>query len=184
MKKTYIYILFGIMVVAQIAASAQTIFKYEQTIASDNVYKFRTAPIDPSDPFRGKYVTLRFNISSYETDDESLQYNNDVYAYFSKDENGFAVLETLSKELLPNSEFDYVKVETSSHYAGKVYFDLPFSTYYMEESKAYDAERLYWDNNRDSEKQNAYAIVHIKDGTHVLTDVIIDGKSLKDAVEK
>lgn len=184
MKKTYIYLLFGLMVVAQIAASAQTIFKYEQVIASDNVYKFRTAPIDPSDPFRGKYVTLRFDINSYKTNDESLHYNNNVYAYFSKDENGYAVLETLSKELLPNSQFDYVKVKTRSHYLGKVYFELPFNAYYMEESKAYDAERLYRDNNSDIDKQDVYAIVHIQEGTHVLTDVIIDGKSLKDAVEK
>ena len=98
MKKTYIYILFALMVIAQIVASAQIVYKYEKTIASDSVYKFRTAPVDPSDPFRGKSITLDFQIDRYETSDDSWENYKRAYAYFSKDENGYAVLETLSKE--------------------------------------------------------------------------------------
>ena len=54
----------------------------------------------------------------------------------------------------------------------------------MEESKAYDAEVLYQENNRNEKEQDVYAVVHIKNGTHVLTDVVIDGISIKDAVAK
>jgi uncharacterized membrane-anchored protein len=182
MKKTYIYILFGLMVVAQIAASAQIVYKYEKTIASDNVYKFKTAPVDPSDPFRGKSITLDFEIDSFETTDDDWDRYDTGYAYFSKDENGYAVLETLSKEIVTDSDFQYVEVEISNFYSGKVRFSLPFDTYYMKETKAYSAETLYRDNNRNGKEQDIYAVVHIQDGTHVLTDVIINGVSIKDAV--
>ncbi|MBC8756667.1 GDYXXLXY domain-containing protein [Kordia sp. YSTF-M3] len=184
MKKSYIYILFGLMVIAQIAASAQIVYKYEKTIASDSVFKFRTAPIDPSDPFRGKSIILNFDIDRYETSDDSWEDSKTRYAYFSKDEYGYAVLETVSKELLADSNFEYVEVEIYNYYGDAVHFNLPFDTYYMEESKAYDAEVLYRENNRNEKQQDVYAVVHIKDGTYVLTDVIIDGVSIKDAVAK
>ncbi|WP_298510003.1 GDYXXLXY domain-containing protein [uncultured Kordia sp.] len=183
MKKTHIYILFGLMVIAQIFASAQIVYKYESIISPENVYKFKTAPIDPNNPFMGKYVDLNFEMNFFVTEDTDWHYGQTAYAYISKDENGYAVLETLSKEILPNSEFDYVAVETSRHYHEGVRFQFPFNTYYMKETKAYDAELLYRRNNRTENQQDVYAIVHIKNGNHVLTDVIIDGVSLKDAVE-
>lgn len=184
MKKTYIYLLFGLMVIVQIAASAQIVYKYESMIAPENVYKFKTAPVDPNNPFMGKYIRLDFEIDAFYTEDTDWTYKQKAYAYLSKDENGYAVLETLSKEILPNSEFDYVTVETSRNYEGRVRFEFPFDRYYMKETKAYDAEMLYRENNQTEDQQDVYALVHIKNGNHVLTDVIIDGVSIKDAVEK
>ncbi len=184
MKKSYIYLLFGLMVIAQIAASAQIVYKYESIISPENVYKFKTAPIDPNNPFMGKYVDLDFDISTFETEDTDWNYKQVAYAYLSKDEHGYAVLETLSKEILPNNKSDYVAVEVSRHYNGIVRFNFPFDTYYMKETKAYDAEMLYRENNSTNNPQDVYALVYIKNGNHVLTDVIIDGVSIKDAVEK
>ena len=183
MKKSYIYVLFGLMVIAQIFASAQIVYKYESIISPENAYKFKTAPVDPNNPFMGKYVDLDFEINSFTTEDSDWNYKQIAYAYISKDENGYAVLETLSKTILPDSKFDYVTVETRRHYDGKVPFQFPFDTYYMEETKAYDAELLYMENNRAEKQQDVYALVYIKNGNHVLNDVIIDGVSIKDAVE-
>ncbi|WP_046756130.1 GDYXXLXY domain-containing protein [Kordia jejudonensis] len=184
MKKTYIYALFGLMVLAQIVASAQIVYKYERTIASDNIYKFKTAPIDPNDPFRGKYITLDYQIDAFKTDDESWDRHEIGYAYFSKDENGYAVLETLEKNRISDSNFDYIQVKIKNHYDGHIHFDLPFNRYYMEESKAYDAEVLSRELNRNGKEDSIYAVVHIKNGTHVLTDIIVNRISMKDAVEK
>lgn len=184
MKKSYIYILFGIMVLAQIVTSAQVVYRYEHAIASDNVYKFRTAPVDPNDPFRGKYIRLRYEINSFETKDESWDSYETGYAYFSKDKDGFAVLETLEKQPFSDSKFDYIKVETNGHYNGSVHFTLPLNRYYMEESKAYDAEVLARELNRNGKADDIYAEVHIENGTHVLTDIIVNGVSMKDAVAK
>ena len=184
MKKSYKYLLFGLMVIAQIVVSAQIVYKYECTIGSNNVYKFKTAPVDPNDPFRGKYITLNYQINSFETKDVSWDSYDTGYVYFSKDENGFAVLETLVKEPFSSSEFDYIKVEINNYHDGLIRFELPFDRYYMEESKAYDAEVLTRELRRDGKEDDIYAIVHIKNGTHVLTDIMVNGVSMKDAVAK
>jgi uncharacterized membrane-anchored protein len=184
MKKTYIYLLFGLMVIAQIFASAQVVYKFESIITSDNVYKFKTAPIDPSDPFRGKYITLNYEINSFEAPENDWEDYQDGYAYFSKDENGYAVLETLTKEPLASSEFDYIVVETYNYNSNTIRFDLPFDRYYMEESKAYDAEVFTRELRRDGKDNDVYAEVHIKGDTHVLTDIIANDISVIDAVKK
>lgn len=184
MKKTYIYLLFSLMVIAQIVASAQIVYKHEATIHSGNVYKFITAPIDPSDPFRGKYIVLDFEMDIYNTESSGWESYDNAYLYLSKDEKDFAVIDTLSRTKLDTNLNDYVEVEIRGQHSNQVYFDLPFDTYYMEETKAYDAELLYRENNRRGEAQKVYATVYIQEGTHVLTDVVVNGISIKDAVKK
>lgn len=184
MKKSYIYILFGIMVLAQIIASAQIVYKYEHAIASENVYKFKTAPMDPNDPFRGKYISLNYQINFFKTKDDNWDNYKKGYAYFSRDKDGFAVLETLTKQPLSDSNFDYVEVELRNYHHDRIYFALPFNRYYMEESKAYDAEVLARKLSRDRKENNIYALVHIEKGTYVLTDIIVNGTSINEAVAK
>ncbi|WP_082106828.1 GDYXXLXY domain-containing protein [Kordia zhangzhouensis] len=184
MKKTYIYLLFSIMVIAQIAVAGQIVYKYERTIASNNMYKFKTAPIDPNDPFRGKYIALRYEINSFATTDDDWEYDQKAYVYISKDEDGFAVLETVSKTLLPNTDFDYIEVDNLNYYSGKVHFELPFNRYYMEESKAYDAETLAREAQRGDAPATVYAVVHIENNLHVLIDIVVNGVSIKEAVAK
>ena len=54
----------------------------------------------------------------------------------------------------------------------------------MDENKAYDAEIAYIESIRDSLPDNdTYAVVYIKDGKAVLTDVMINEVSIKDYVE-
>ena len=182
MKKIYSYILFSLMVIAQIAVAGQMVYKYESTIASDNVYKFKTVPVDPNDPFRGKYISLRYAINSFPTTDDDWEYGQKAFVYVSKDEHGFAQLETVSKTKLLNSEFDYIEVVGLNYYSGRIHFELPFDRYYMEESKAYDAEVLAREVQRSDNPANIYAEVHIENGTHVLTDIVVNGVSIKDAV--
>ena len=59
---------------------------------------------------------------------------------------------------------------------------MPFDRFYMEESKAPKAEKVYNAANSDQRKET-YALVYIKDGTAVLNDVIIDGQSIATYVE-
>ncbi|MEM6718393.1 MAG: GDYXXLXY domain-containing protein [Bacteroidota bacterium] len=184
MKKTYIYLIFAVMVIAQIGLSAQIVYEYETTITSGNVYKFKTAPVDPYDPFRGKYIVLDFEMDFFKTDSNNWNPYEKAYLYLTKDENDFAVIDTLSRRKLRDNPNDYVEVEIGSYYSGQIHFNLPFDKYYMEESKAYDAELLYRSTQRSDDLEDVYAVVHIQNDTHVLTDVVIDGMSIKDAVKK
>jgi uncharacterized membrane-anchored protein len=58
-KKT-ILPLFALTCLAQWFVPAQMIYDQEQVLREGKTYHFKTAPIDPSDPFRGKYITLSF----------------------------------------------------------------------------------------------------------------------------
>ena len=51
---------FAALALAQLAAPLLQIAKYEAVIAYGAEYKFKTAPVDPPDVLRGRYVALDF----------------------------------------------------------------------------------------------------------------------------
>ena len=69
MKTKYIFILFVIVALIQLFVPAQVILQQESVLETGNVYRFKTQPVDPNDPFRGKYITLNYAISSVKTQD-------------------------------------------------------------------------------------------------------------------
>lgn len=185
MKTIHIFILFIVVAVAQIAVPTQMILNKESIIKSGKVYKFKTRPVDPSDPYRGKYITLNYEIGSFKTNDSLWKRKDKVYLYLGIDNLGFAKINDISKTPLQVGN-DFVLAEVNWYDAHKkeLHFSLPFNRYYMEESKAYDAEVAVRENQREAVKNSTYALVYVKDGEAVLNDVIIDGVSIKDYVEK
>ncbi len=185
MKTLHIFIIFIIVVIAQLFIPTKMILDQEDILETGTVYKFRTQPVDPSDPFRGKYITLRYDIDSVESNDTLWTRNEDVYVYIKKDNLGFAELYKVSKELL-DIENDYViaKVNWYNKKTKKVSFNLLFDRFYMEESKAKPAEDAYRKAQRDSLPKNIYGLVYIKDGDAVLKDVIVNDVSIAKYVEE
>ena len=126
--------------------------------------------------------------------------HEEVYVQLITDTNGFAAIEAISKTA-PTESPNYVKAKVW-HLTAKrdnennkplddeaedidvpatMRIEYPFDRYYMEESKAYDAEVIARRARRDT-AQSTYAIVHIKDGDAVLKDVMVNGTSIKDIV--
>ena len=186
MKTIHIFTLFILVVLIQLFIPSQMIFNQEMILKKGKAYKFKTQPVDPTDPFRGKYIILNYEIDSYETNDSLWKQNETIYAYLTKDSLGFAKIDTISRALLSNNKNDYIKtkVEWYSSYSNRLSIEFPFNRYYMEETKAYDAEVAVRKRQRDSLPNNTYALVYVKDGEVVLNDVIIDNMSIKDYVEK
>ena len=61
MKTKLVYITaFVLIVLAQWYVPALMISEHEDVAANGKVLKFKTAPIDPYDAFRGKYIMLNF----------------------------------------------------------------------------------------------------------------------------
>lgn len=179
-----VIILFVVMVIAQWFVPLSMIVGQENVLTDGKIFKFRTAPIDPSDPFRGKYITLQFRESTFPVDTSlHLTPNEVIYVTVDEDTDGFAVIKTVSQEIPVNTE-DYVTAK-----AGFMFNDsllnirYPFEQFYMEESKASEAERAYWDANRDS-TQIAFALVAVRNGKTALKDVIVNGKSVRDLVDE
>jgi len=180
MKRKYILIGFFVLVALfQIGIPANQIYKREQVLKHGQVYLFRTAPIDPTDPFRGKYVVLHFSDNDFIMNRiESWDVGETVFVELKTDSTGFAIINGLSKTE-PIRGVDYIKAKIAyTRFNGeygrkKVTVDFPFDRFYMEESKAYNAERAYWSSRGDN--TGTYAMVSVKDGIAVLSDVIIKG---------
>jgi len=159
------------------------IVESEDAIITGAAYKFKTRPIDPTDPFRGKYITLQYEMNHFETIDSTHVVGEEIYVYLKNDDEGFAEVSQISKKPM-DIEADYVRARVTYYYKGKVNFQLPFNTFYMEETKAYDAELAYIKANRDSLSNNVYALVYVKDDQVVLKDVLIDDIPIQEYVEK
>lgn len=185
MNKKLILPAFLVMVLAQLYVPMQMIIQSEQILTSGTAYKFKTAPIDPHDPFRGKYVQLSFEQDQFITSSaEDWASGEQVYVALTTDEEGFASITALWKRA-PDSDEDYVLATvnyTSSDSIHTVYIDYPFDRYYMDEFKAPAAERVYNESVPDS-TQIAYALVMVKKGQAVIQDVLINETSLKDLIQ-
>jgi len=175
-------VLFILVIIAQLAVPANMIYEQEDTLIDGTAYKFKTRPIDPSDPFRGKYIVLNYEMDSFDIELDDWERNTDLYVYLKNDENGFAQVKTVSQAPLENTD-DYVKAKSYGYYNGTINFDLPFNRFYMNENKAYDAEVSVRKAQRDT-LLTCYALVHVKGSDAVLKDVIIDDMPIQQYVEK
>ncbi|WP_197077361.1 GDYXXLXY domain-containing protein [Lacinutrix sp. Hel_I_90] len=175
MKLIYLFMLFVALAITQLFVPVHMIFGEENVLNTGKAYKFKTAPVDPSDPYRGKYITLQYDINSITTNDSIWKRNEAIYVYIEEDSLGFAELVKVSKTPLA-IENDYVIAEVNWYddYVKKVNFQLPFNRFYMEESKAKPAELAFRKAQRDSLPNNVYALVFIKEGKAVLQDVFIN----------
>ena len=98
MKKKHILILFAIVALIQLFVPLQMIFGKENIINNGTKYKFKTRPVDPTDPYRGKYITLNYKETSFKTKDTSWFTNDDIYVKIKTDSLGFAKIDEVGKE--------------------------------------------------------------------------------------
>ena len=177
---------FFLMVLAQLYVPASMIFQKERVIAQRTAYKFRTAPIDPNDPFRGEYITLSFNETGVKVENAE-EWNNadEVYVYLTTDSSGYAMIQSIAKEQ-PKGRNDYIKANIDyimTDTLSTVFVRYPFDRFYMEESKAPVAETIYNEAAIDS-NQVAYALVMVMNGDAVVRDIFIDDVSITEVIRK
>jgi len=158
------------LMLIQLAVPGFMIFRQEQILQFGRVFKFKTAPVDPYDAFRGRFVSLQFALASDTGNVDYTYQNRTVWVRFGEDENGFAKISEESKIPLSGEGV----LMTTRRY-GRL--QLPFERYYMDEHKAPNAEAAYFDNNRRNH-QNVYAAVRILNGHAALEELYIDNKPI------
>ena len=125
-------------------------------------------PVDPYDPFRGKYVALDFensvNVSRADDYEEGLK----VFVLLKKDSEGFSYLSSISNTQPDNN--NYLKLKIDYLYGDQLYFELPFDRFYLDENFAKEAEFAYWDESRE---KNTYVIVRVLSGSAILEELFI-----------
>lgn len=177
--KNIAFIAFIVACLVQIGVPTGMVIHHEKVLKEGRVFRFKTAPVDPNDPFRGKYVQLRFdNNFAYVPDPNEWTAGETAYATLYNDYDGFAQIETLEK-ILPADNQDCLEVKIDYISDGAVYVKLPFDRFYLKENLAPQAEERYFEASRDT-TVSTYALVHVKNGKAVLEDVQINGKSIKD----
>jgi uncharacterized membrane-anchored protein len=171
---------FIVVAMAQLYVPAAMIFEREAILSKGKEFRFRAAPVDPNDPFRGKYITLNYLSNSFEIKSEDdWILNETVYVVLDEDPDGFAQVISVSKKE-PAGGQDFVRAKVDNlvfNDTWELVIGYPFVRFYMEENKAPRAEIEYNNALRDSTRVT-WALVSIKNGDAVLKDVMIDGVSL------
>lgn len=180
--KRPVFIFFVIVVLFQLAVPVKMILDKENILSLGVPYKFRTRPIDPYDPFRGRYITLDFTASQFDiANDSSWRAGDVVYVHLGKDAEGFARIKDISRQPPADGNVDYVKGQIRYVYDEHVAIEYPFKRFYMEETKATGAEELYRSSRMDT-AQVVYALVNVRDGDAALKDVMVNDVSISELV--
>jgi uncharacterized membrane-anchored protein len=165
------------------------IHRHQSTLEHGTAYRFQTAPVDPVDPFRGRYVALDFE-AAWVGVPRGRDYvvGQRMYAPIVVNRDGHA-------RLLPPlpeapSEGDYLRVRVGWQDQNRLRLQLPFDRYYMDEGLAPEAERLYWSGNlpgtRDEEEPQrpAYVVVRVRGGHAVIEELYIDELPVRERVQQ
>jgi len=186
MKAKIIWICFALLVLLQLWVPVSLVWSREQALTDGKTFIFKTAPVDPTDYLRGKYVTLNFSEQSIVlSGDHTWEQDEKIFVGLTTDAAGFARIKRISNKKPSNGE-DYVEARagyTNYETPKRLNIEWPFERFYMEESKAPAAEQAYNRAGRDS-AATAYALVKVKKGVAVLADVFINGKPIDEFIKE
>ena len=183
MKTKSLLFLFVLAALLQLAVPASMIAKREHALKHGQAFKFRTAPVDPYDAFRGRYVALGFEQNSVAlAPDHDFTGGEKVYALIAEDADGFATFSGIRRDR-PAAE-PYLATRLQSYVAGtNAYLRIPFDRFYMDESEAPEAERAYRQNSVRSNR-NAYVQVRIEKGFGVIEDLYVGDLPIRDYLDQ
>ena len=187
--RTYLFTICILLFLCQLYVPASIIIRHEKVYHSGFTSRMLLAPVDPNDPFRGKFIVLSFRENTARVPaDFKLNAGETVYVLLKPDNSGFMrvdklvtkYVETIEPMACVRARLIYVEEETAGRIA---HIDYPFTRFYMEESKAAVAEQRYRTAAADS-NQLAYGILNIYKEDVVVKDVVINGVSLVDGKEQ
>lgn len=168
---------FSLVALVQLAVPAGTILRWQFTLTHGTPFKFLTAPVDPYDAFRGRYVSLRLEAEVVDVPEgAAFRPGSVVYGTVAVGTNGFAYLTDLSTE---QPEAPSIRGRIRYVSGTKAYLHLPVDRLYMNERLAPEAERAYAQNSART-GQTAYVIVRVRHGEAVIEDLYINDTPIRD----
>ena len=178
------WILWGFIAASLVQAGVPLlgIVKHETTLKYGTEYRFRTAPVDPYDAFRGRYVQLRMAESSVDaTNAVEFSKGQKVFFAIAEDADGFAVLRDPST--VRPAEGDYLGIRIRYVRSNSLDLDFPFGRYYMNEKDAPRAEAVYREYSR-REAADAFVTVRVRSGHGVLEKLYVAGITIEAFLER
>lgn len=177
-------LLFVLMVALQLVLLAWMIIGHERILKQGEVFRFKTAPVDPRDPFRGEYVRLDFEAEEgpWNMPDTSALDRSTYYALLSTDSAGYALIDALHTSV--PAAGNYIRVRAMSWDGERIdRVMLPFDRYYLQEGDGPKTEELLLPEWNDGERipgLPAHAVVRVLDGEAVVEDLVVDGRPLRE----
>jgi uncharacterized membrane-anchored protein len=185
------YVLFGVLCLVQIAVPATMVVEHQRTIAAGKPWRFQTAPVDPNDPFRGRYVRLGFAAArdAIPMANSGMIYiapDTRMYAELAAGSDGFAHLVRLHEERPAGGDYLDVFVRNmrspddrkDKSQPAAAFVRLPFDRYYLPEDRAQAVEREYAEAARGA-RDNTYAEVRVRAGHAALTALVLNGNPVR-----
>ena len=166
--------LFGLLCLLQLAVPLYMVWRWENILQTGVAYQWRTAPVDPYDALRGRYIDLRFKDTKGPVNGAKIEPGKTAYGLLGRDEQGFAYIVAVSSQKPVNG--DYVEVRTSYMTGNLMNVTLPFKRFYMREDLAPLAEKAYQKNAGKDGK----VTVRVKNGLAVIEQVYIGDQTIED----
>lgn len=176
----YKYLFFGIVIALQLAVPLSMIYSSEKILINGREFRFRCEPVDPSDLFRGQYITLSYKNNAVHVDNPDRFNNKDVFGILTTDQEGFGYFSSVV--LSEPTSGDYLKTKVISSGSKDVTLEIPFQTYYLEESKAPMAEQIYRKRSGDTSFK-VYSKVSILNGKGKLHSVFINDSNIAEILK-
>lgn len=170
-------IIFIVVALAQISVPASMIWKRQHTLSEGRVWKFRTAPADPIDVVRGRYLTFRFAAETFPRAEPLPLLDEMLYVSLKEDAEGFAVVDEVSNEARTGE--NVVRADNYGQYEGQMRIRFPFDTLWVTEASAAAAERAYTEHSRRAHL-DAYVTVRVRDGDAAVEDLYLGGLPLRE----
>jgi len=185
-KKYHFIIAFVLLTLIQLAVPAKMIWDSEGTLLHGERHLLQLFPIDPNDPFRGKYINLRFEIENYITDQPCIvEGESKQYVTLYKGASRFSSVMNISTvrpkvdSYFNTDLYCYAIDSQNSQYN----LELPFKKYFMAESLAEGAERLATESLRDS-TSDVYAEVFIHRGQARIKHIYIGEQTIESVISE
>jgi uncharacterized membrane-anchored protein len=151
------------------------IWRYQRIQSTGSVHRFLLEPVDPADPFRGRYLQL-----SFEADEVALcpfngQHTDRLYLSLGKDSLGFVRFAKADKEAPSSGEYlqaDVADIYGNENGCATARLDFPFDRWYMNEKEV--AAALTRAGTR------CWLAVRIRDGKAVAEQLYINDTAIAD----
>ncbi|MGI6100286.1 MAG: GDYXXLXY domain-containing protein [Lentisphaerae bacterium] len=195
--------------VAQFGVMGFMIMQREIALRNGVECRFLTAPVDPYDAFRGRYVSLNLTENNRMLCDREYARGQRIYVIIGNGTNGYSRIERLAPR--PGPDDIYIRTRVAycwpeyreipaitnntalarrSHgrrhvLTGKyqVHAKLPLDRYYMEEKLAPEAERAYQNASR-RDSQPGVLVVRVWRGMAVIEDLELGGRPIRDVARE
>jgi uncharacterized membrane-anchored protein len=167
-------VVFIAVALVQLSLPASVVLRREQTLRHGRVWKFKTAPVDPTDAVRGRYIALRFAAEA-KLENHPVPSGSTVYLVLAPDPGGFAKVDKVSAT--PRRGDNVIRVRSGARVYNRVSF--PFDRLWVAEQDAAAAEQAYVENSRRG-NESAYVTVRVRDGDAAVEKLYINNQPLDD----